>query len=125
MARYFARGVVRPAVLAAIVLLIAPAVILRVGHSLHASGTNTAVAVVSIETVGPSPILIVNEQASNGQDVPISMSVPLTAGCYDMTVEVFADALPSGRKRVVKLQRPAESVVLMATRVTLLGKLPA
>jgi hypothetical protein len=59
-------------------------------------GNITGVAVVSIETVGPSPIFVVNEQASNGQDVPISMSLPLTAGCYDMTVEVFADALPSG-----------------------------
>jgi hypothetical protein len=56
----------------------------------------TATGVVSIETVGPSPMLLVNEQASNGQDVPISMSVPLSAGCYDITVEVFADALPSG-----------------------------
>ncbi len=59
-------------------------------------GNITATGVVSIETVGPSPMLIVNEQASNGQDVPISMSVPLTAGCYDITIEVFADALPSG-----------------------------
>jgi hypothetical protein len=59
-------------------------------------GNITATGVVSIETVGPSPMFIVNEQATNGQDVPISMSLPLTAGCYDMIVEVFADALPSG-----------------------------
>jgi hypothetical protein len=59
-------------------------------------GNITATGVVSIETVGPSPTLLVNEQASNGQDVAISMSVPLTAGCYDITIEVFADALPSG-----------------------------
>ena len=59
-------------------------------------GNITAAGVVSIETVGPSPMFIVNEQATNGQDVPISMSVPLTAGCYDMNVEVFSDALPSG-----------------------------
>jgi len=54
------------------------------------------VGIVSIETVGPSPMFLVNEQATNGQNVPISMSLPLTAGCYDMVVEVFADALPSG-----------------------------
>ena len=59
-------------------------------------GNIFAVGVVSIETVGASPMLLVNEQASNGQDVPISMSVPLPAGCYDITIEVFADALPGG-----------------------------
>jgi CSLREA domain-containing protein len=59
-------------------------------------GNITATGVVSIETVGPSPMLIVNEQATNGQHVPISMSVALPAGCYDMSVQVFADALPSG-----------------------------
>ncbi|MFZ2060650.1 MAG: choice-of-anchor Q domain-containing protein [Candidatus Binatus sp.] len=59
-------------------------------------GNITATGVVSIETVGPSPMFIVNEQATNGQDVPLSMSLPLTAGCYDMIVEVYADALPSG-----------------------------
>ncbi|WP_422297150.1 choice-of-anchor Q domain-containing protein [Candidatus Binatus sp.] len=59
-------------------------------------GNITATGVVSIETVGPSPTFIVNEQATNGQDVPLSMSLPLTAGCYDMIVEVYADALPSG-----------------------------
>ena len=41
-------------------------------------------------------MLLVNEQATNGQHVPISMSVALPAGCYDMSVQVFADALPSG-----------------------------
>jgi hypothetical protein len=41
-------------------------------------------------------VFIVSEQASNGETVPLSMSLPLSAGCYDMTVEVFADALPSG-----------------------------
>lgn len=59
-------------------------------------GNITATGVVSIETVGPSPMFIVNEQATNGQDVPISMSLPLTAVCYDMIVEVYADALPNG-----------------------------
>jgi CSLREA domain-containing protein len=59
-------------------------------------GNISAVGIVSIETVGPTPMLLVNEQATNGQNVPISMSLPLSAGCYDMTVEVFADALPSG-----------------------------
>jgi CSLREA domain-containing protein len=59
-------------------------------------GNISAVGIVSIETVGASPMLLVNEQATNGQNVPISMSLPLTAGCYDMTVEVFADALPTG-----------------------------
>ena len=59
-------------------------------------GNISAVGIVSIETVGPSPMFLVNEQATNGQNVPISMSLPLTAGCYDMVVEVFADALPSG-----------------------------
>jgi hypothetical protein len=59
-------------------------------------GNIFATGVVSIETVGPSPMLLLNEQASNGQNVPISMSIPLTAGCYDITIEVFADALPSG-----------------------------
>ena len=59
-------------------------------------GNITATAVVSIETIAPTPIFIVNEQATNGQDVPISMSLSLPAGCYDMNVEVFSDALPSG-----------------------------
>ena len=59
-------------------------------------GNITAVGIVSIETVGPTPMLLVNEQATNGQNVPISMSLPLTAGCYDMTIEVFADAFPTG-----------------------------
>ena len=40
-AGYFDRGMVRPAVLAALILLIAPAIILAVGRSLHASGANT------------------------------------------------------------------------------------
>ena len=59
-------------------------------------GSITAVGAVSIETIAPMPILIVNEQATDGQDVPISMSLPLSAGCYDMNVEVYSDALPSG-----------------------------
>jgi Cep192 domain 4 len=59
-------------------------------------GNISAVGVVSIATSGSTPTFIVNEQASNGQDVPISMSLSLTAGCYDMNVEVFSDALPSG-----------------------------
>jgi hypothetical protein len=59
-------------------------------------GNITATGIVSIETVGASPMLIVNEQVTNGQDVPLSMSLPLTAGCYDVIVEGFADALPSG-----------------------------
>jgi hypothetical protein len=67
------------------------------GAAIYGNGSMiTAVGVVSIETVGPSSMLLVNEQAANGQNVPISMSLPLSAGCYDMTVEVFADALPSG-----------------------------
>jgi hypothetical protein len=67
------------------------------GAAIYGNGSMiTAVGVVSIETVGPSSMLLVNEQATNGQNVPISMSLPLSAGCYDMTVEVFADALPSG-----------------------------
>jgi hypothetical protein len=68
--------------------------------SLHASasedlGNITATGVVSIESLGTS-MFLVNEQATNGQNVPISMSVPLPAGCYEMIVEVFADAFPSG-----------------------------
>lgn len=59
-------------------------------------GNISAVGVVSIETVGPSPMLLVNEQAANGQNVPISMSLPLSAGCYDISIEVFADAFPTG-----------------------------
>ncbi len=59
-------------------------------------GNISGVGVVSLETVGPSPISLVSEQATNGEDVPISLSLPLSAGCYDMSVEVFADALPSG-----------------------------
>ena len=59
-------------------------------------GNITAVGVVSIATAGSTPIFIVNVQASNGQHVPISKSLSLSAGCYDMNVEVFSDALPSG-----------------------------
>jgi hypothetical protein len=59
-------------------------------------GNITGTAVVSIQTVASMPTLLVNEQATNGQNIPISMSVPLTAGCYEITVEAFSDALPSG-----------------------------
>jgi hypothetical protein len=59
-------------------------------------GNITATAVVSLETVASMPMLLVNEQATNGQNVPISMSVPLTAGCYEIKVDAFSDALPSG-----------------------------
>ena len=59
-------------------------------------GNITAVGVVSIATSGSMPTFIVNEQASNGQHVPISKSLSLSAGCYDINVEVFSDALPSG-----------------------------
>jgi hypothetical protein len=58
-------------------------------------GNISATGVVSIENLSTS-IFIVNEQATNGQNVPISMSVPLTAGCYEIIVEVYADAFPSG-----------------------------
>jgi hypothetical protein len=59
-------------------------------------GNITAVGVVSIATSGSMPKFIVNEQATNGQNKPISMPLSLSAGCYDMNVEVFSDALPSG-----------------------------
>ncbi len=37
-------------------------------------------------------MFFVNEQATNGQNVPLSMSVPLPAGCYEMIIEVYATA---------------------------------
>ena len=37
---------------------------------------NTAAAEVSIETVGATPMFIVSEQASDGETVPLSMSLP-------------------------------------------------
>jgi Abnormal spindle-like microcephaly-assoc'd, ASPM-SPD-2-Hydin len=49
----------------------------------------TAVSFVTIAPVGGSQIL--NLQASNGESVPLPMSVPLTAGCYDIEAEVFAN----------------------------------
>ena len=52
-------------------------------------GNITAVSFVTIAPVGESQIL--NLQASNGESVPISMSVPLAAGCYDIEAEVFAN----------------------------------
>jgi Abnormal spindle-like microcephaly-assoc'd, ASPM-SPD-2-Hydin len=58
-------------------------------------GNITAAGFVSIESLGTS-MFLVNEQATNGQNVPISMSVALPAGCYEMIVEVFAQAFPSG-----------------------------
>jgi hypothetical protein len=58
------------------------------------------VAEVSIETIGETPVFILDQQASNGETVPLSMSLPLPAGCYDMIVEVFADALPTGTEAV-------------------------
>jgi hypothetical protein len=59
-------------------------------------GNITATGDVSVEALGPPTMFIVDEQATNGQDVPLSMSVPLAGGCYEVVVEVFADALPSG-----------------------------
>ncbi|HKN12323.1 MAG TPA: hypothetical protein VJX68_03925 [Candidatus Binatus sp.] len=50
---------------------------------------------MSIENVGSS-MFIYDEQATDGQNVPLSMSLPLSAGCYDINVEVYVDALPSG-----------------------------
>jgi hypothetical protein len=58
-------------------------------------GNISATGVVSIENLTTSTF-IVNEEVTNGQNVPISMSLPLTAGCYEMAVEVFADAFSSG-----------------------------
>jgi hypothetical protein len=58
-------------------------------------GNISATGVVSIENLTTSSF-IVNEQVTNGQNVPISMSLPLTAGCYEIVVEVFADAFSSG-----------------------------
>jgi hypothetical protein len=59
-------------------------------------GNITATGVVSVEALGTS-MFLVNEEATNGQNDPISMTLPLSAGgCYEITVEVFADALPSG-----------------------------
>jgi hypothetical protein len=68
--------------------------------SVHASanqdlGNITAVGVVSITPAG-SMNPIVNEQVTNGQDKSISKSLSLSAGCYDMNVQVYSDALPSG-----------------------------
>ena len=52
-------------------------------------GNITAVSFVTIAPVGGSQIL--NLQASNGESVPLPMSVPLAAGCYDIEAEVFAN----------------------------------
>jgi hypothetical protein len=59
-------------------------------------GNITATGAVSLEALGPPTMFLVEEQATNGQNVPLSMSLPLTAGCYAIDVQVFADALPSG-----------------------------
>jgi Abnormal spindle-like microcephaly-assoc'd, ASPM-SPD-2-Hydin len=52
-------------------------------------GNITAVSFVTITPIGADQIL--NLQASNGQSVPLPMSVPLAAGCYDIEAEVFAN----------------------------------
>jgi hypothetical protein len=52
-------------------------------------GNITAVSFVTIAPVGGDQIL--NLQASNGESVPLPMSVPLSAGCYDIEAEVFAN----------------------------------
>ncbi len=49
----------------------------------------SAVSFVTIAPVGQPQIL--NLQASNGESVPLPMSVPLSAGCYDIEAEVFAN----------------------------------
>ena len=41
VARYFARGIVRPAILAVLAILIVPIVVLGLRHSLYAAGGNT------------------------------------------------------------------------------------
>ena len=55
----------------------------------EASGNIAAVSFVTIAPVGEPQIL--NLQASNGESVPLPMSVPLSAGCYDIEAEVFAN----------------------------------
>ena len=59
-------------------------------------GNITATGAVSLATVGSPPMFIVVEEATDGQNVPISMSLPLAAGCYEIDVKVFALAQPSG-----------------------------
>jgi hypothetical protein len=51
-----------------------------------------AVAALTITSLTPPETEFVNEQAFNNQTVPISMDVPLPAGCYDLNAKIYADA---------------------------------
>ena len=59
-------------------------------------GNINATGIVSIQDLSTMDF-IVNEQVANGQNDPLSMDLPLSGGgCYEMIVEVYATALPSG-----------------------------